>query len=154
MAYDKDPQEPGFYWGAFAGTRKAFEFVPHDMFVSTTEDPLGNRFNLEQFRQNFEQLQEDKKANILGIQGQLWGETLHQDGRMEYLFFPKLLGLAERAWAIPPLWPTLENAAQRNEAQDEAWNSFANALGQRELMRLNYLHGGSQLSHPAPWRPH
>src|SRR2546429_6058185 len=37
------------------------------------------------------------RAHIVGIQGNLWSETLGGDGRLEYMMLPKLLALAERA---------------------------------------------------------
>ncbi len=48
--------------------------------------------------------------NIVGIQGNLWSETLGADGRLEDMLLPKLFGLAERAWAPEPDW-SLERAA-------------------------------------------
>ncbi len=37
-------------------------------------------------------------ANVLGVQGQLWSETVRNPENLEMLIFPKILGLAERGW--------------------------------------------------------
>lgn len=63
-------------------------------------------------------------AGITGLQGQLWGENVCSRERLDYLALPRMLGLAERAWA------------QDGTAD---WNEFANRLGQRELPRLDRL---------------
>lgn len=35
---------------------------------------------------------------IKGMQAQLWSETIRGDDQVEYMFFPRLMALAERAW--------------------------------------------------------
>lgn len=37
-------------------------------------------------------------ANVLGVQGQVWSETIRNSDHLEEMLFPKILGLAERAW--------------------------------------------------------
>ena len=41
-AYDKDPDEPGFYWAGFADTRTPYELVPFDLFKTALTDLMGN----------------------------------------------------------------------------------------------------------------
>jgi len=148
LAYNKDPEEPGFYWGGFIDTRKAFEILPYDVLKSTTHDPLGNAFNPEEDYKDMAPLKAPQ--NIRGIQGALWSETVKGPSMMEYYLLPKLMGLAERAWSPRPDWGTIENPEQRAAALDVAWNEFANALGQRELKRLDYLFGGFDFRVPLP----
>lgn len=38
------------------------------------------------------------RANVLGVQGQVWSETIRNSDHLEEMLFPKILGLAERAW--------------------------------------------------------
>jgi hexosaminidase len=61
---------------------------------------------------------------------------------LEYYYLPKMLGLAERAWYGQADWGNIAVREERNEALDQAWNLFANALGKRELPRLDRLYGG------------
>ena len=44
------------------------------------------------------------RPNILGVQGQLWAETLRCFDHVTYYIFPKALGLFERGWNAEPVW--------------------------------------------------
>ncbi|RMF27067.1 MAG: beta-N-acetylhexosaminidase [Bacteroidetes bacterium] len=149
LAYDKHPAEPGYYWGGFVDTRKAFSFLPFDVLNATREDPFGNPIP-QALRRKMTPLNPANAERIIGIQGQLWSETVKGPQMMEYYYLPKLLGLAERAWAAPPAWASLADAEQRTRAFQEAWNRFANALGQRELPRLEHFAGGFNFRLPPP----
>ena len=61
---------------------------------------------------------------------------------MEYMLLPKLLGLAERAWAKDPDWATETDTTKSKLLYHEAWNQFVNVLGKRELPRLDNYHNG------------
>lgn len=148
LAYDKDPEEPGFYWGGFIDTRKAYEILPYDVLKSTTHDPLGNPFDLDEDYKDMAPLKAPQ--NIRGIQGELWSETVKGASMLEYYLLPKLMGLAERAWSPRPDWGNIEDHEQRAAALDQAWNEFANVLGQKELKRLDYLFGGFDFRLPLP----
>ena len=150
LAYNKDPQEPGYYWAGFVDTKKAYEFVPFDLYKSAKEDRMGNPIDVDGAFRNHARLNSTSQGNILGIQGQLWGENAKGQDWMEYLAFPKLLGLAERAWAQQPVWATIEDKAEREVQFGIAWSAFANSLGQRELPRLDYLYGGVNYRIPLP----
>ncbi len=149
LAYDKDPNEPGLYWGGYVNTRMAWEFQPLDLFRSMDTDPLGNPFTPEDFA-GMERLRPEAAGNILGLQGQLWSETIKGQDMLEYYYLPKMPGLAERAWAPQPDWATLTDPVRWRAARANAWNEFANRLGQRELPRLDYLNGGYAYRLPPP----
>jgi hexosaminidase len=141
LAYEKSPEEPGFYWGAFVDTKKAYEFNPYNIFNDAKEDRYGIPLKLEKLSKKV-RLTEKGKENILGIQAQLWSETIKGQQQLEYMAFPKILALAERAWAKEPLWSSISNDSERNKRMYEDWNVFANTVGQRELPRLDYFAGG------------
>ncbi len=149
MAYEKDPREPGQAWAGYVDTRKLFEFTPLDIYQSGRSDFMGRPIDPASLR-NATRLTAEGRRNVLGIQGQLWAEVLHTPQRMEYMAFPKLLGLAERAWAAQPDWARLAEGRERERALALAWNRFANTLGQRELWRLDYLYGGVEYRLPPP----
>lgn len=142
LAYDKHPEESGQYWGGFIDTRKAYEFSPYDVFHSTTHDPMGNRFDFEEDYKDMERLLPENQKNIIGIQAQLWSETIKGQEMLEYYLFPKMIGLAERAWAGQPEWVRILDDSLHTAALDSMWNVFANTLGQRELPRLESIFGG------------
>jgi hexosaminidase len=147
LAYDKDPREPGFYWGGFVDTRKAFELTPFDVFQSTYQDAFGNPYDTGAM--GMQRLRPGSYENILGIQGQLWSETIRGREMLEYYLLPKMLGLAERAWAARPRWAAQAGPARR-DGLGRAWNLFANSLGQRELARLDHIDGGFNYRIPPP----
>jgi hexosaminidase len=138
FAYSKDPQEPGFYWSGLVNTRKPFELVPLDVLKTGTVDIMGNPLDLGLY-DNYVALAPEAKNNVLGIQGQLWSETVKGSEMLEYYLFPKMIGLSERAWAPDPEWANLPKRSERLAALEVAWNSFANILAQRELVRLDHM---------------
>ena len=150
LAYDKDPEEKGLYWGGLVNTKKAFEFIPFDMFKSTKVDPLDIPFDEETDFKGMERLKTSAIKNIIGVQGELWSEALREPGMIEYALLPKMFGLAERAWAKPSAWESTTDFEARNTAIDEEWNDFANTLGQKELKRLDQLFGTYNYRIPLP----
>jgi len=149
LAYDKDPQVEGLYWAGFIDTKKAYEFVPFNLFQTAQMDRFGAKLSPLELAKGKVALTEKGKQNILGIQGQLWSETLYNEKRLEESTFPKLLGLAERAWATQPEWAT-STPNQTFELLDQDWNQFANVVGQQIMPRLTILFGGSQYHIPTP----
>ena len=149
LAYSKDPAEPGYYWGGFIDTRKPFEFIPLDLAKSTPVDLYGRPVDPSFFKSK-ESLTDTGRANILGMQGLLWSESARSVELLEYLLYPKLLGLAERAWAVQPEWAVEEDVKTREKGLAVDWNRFANALGQREFPRLDVLFGGLGYRVPPP----
>lgn len=137
MSYYKSFDEPGYYWGAYTDVDKPFSFIPYDYFKNSKEDRLGNALDRSIFNGK-ERLTDYGKQNIVGMQGLLWSETVNSPERMEYMMLPKLIGMAERAWAQPPAWAKDND----DKAYEKAWSIFANQLGKRELPRLDYLAGG------------
>jgi hexosaminidase len=58
------------------------------------------------------------EANIQGIQGHLWCETILKDSEMESMLCPRILGLSESAWTSDP------NRRKGSELSDLAKTSF------------------------------
>ncbi len=141
LAYDKDPSDPGYYWGGFVDTKKAWQFVPLNVYNEELTTRDGTPVNLEDYA-NAVRLTKEGEGNILGIQGQLWSETVKGNGMLEYYLFPKMLGMVERAWAQDPSWTSIADPVNRFEEQDLDWNQFAARIGNFELPRLTYLNGG------------
>ncbi len=73
LCYSRHPYERGLTW---AGTT--------DEFSSLSGYPA--------------KLCTVKGAKVLGVQGQIWSETIRDAANLEELLFPKILGLAERGW--------------------------------------------------------
>lgn len=149
MAYMKAFDEPGFYWGGFVDIDKPFYFIPEDYYKNAKVDELGNPLNPEIFKGK-DKLTSYGAANITGIQGLLWSETVKNTARMEYMILPKLLGLAERAWAKNPEWAVEKDSKRSEELYQQAWSAFVNVVGKRELVKLDHYNGGYQYRIPTP----
>jgi hexosaminidase len=126
LAYNKDPDEPGYYWANFVDEQKTFTYQPFNVYANATHDRWGNPFTPDP---NWEQLTEEGKQNILGMEAQLWGENGKSPKLREYQAFPKLLGVAERAWN--------RNTPTPGE-MPAAWDVFVNTLGQVTFPLLSY----------------
>jgi hexosaminidase len=136
LAWNRNPEEPGLDWGGFVDLRKPFQFIPFDYYRNVTLDTRGNPLDRAIFIGK-ERLTDYGRDHIVGIQGNLWSETLGADGRLEYQMLPKLLALAERAWAPDPDWAREPDPARSAVLYREAWSRFVNVLGKRELPRLD-----------------
>ncbi len=150
LAYNKDPREPGLYWGGFVNTKDAFSFLPEDIFLSTITDNMGNTLDPEKDFKGLEQITPEGLKNIVGIQAQLWSETVRGETMFEYYILPKLMGFAQRAWQGQPKWGYERDSTKRNASIDADWNRIANTLSQKDFPKLEKLNGGYHYRIPSP----
>ena len=158
LAYSKDPKEPGLYWAGFVDTRDAWTFAPFDMFKTTNKNALGQNLDLETGNMTagakskiiVEHLKAEARKNILGIEAQIWSETIKGGEMLEYYMLPKLIGFAESAWASERKWETINGKVEREARIQQEWNGFANTMAKKELPRLSYLNGGYNYRIPPP----
>ncbi|TVP51877.1 MAG: N-acetyl-beta-hexosaminidase [Mongoliibacter sp.] len=150
LAYDLHPDEPGHLWSGHVNLQTSWQMVPLNHFISNDTDMYGRPIDIDGLLRNKVRLSNEGKKNIKGISGQLWTETVKGQDMMEYYLLPKMLGLVERAWAGDPDWSTISDHESRRVAREEDWNKFANAVGQRELPRLDFLFGGFNTRLPKP----
>jgi hexosaminidase len=126
LAYNKDPDEPGYYWANFVDEEKTFTYQPFDVYANATHDRWGAPFTPDP---GWERLTAAGRNNILGIEAQLWGENGKAPEIREYQAFPKLLGVAERAW----------NRRTPSPAEmPAAWDVFVNTVGQVTFPLLSW----------------
>lgn len=135
LAWNPNPEERGLDWGGFVDLRKPFQFVPFDYYRNVRLDRRGLPLDPAVFVGK-DRLTEYGQANVVGIQGNLWSETLGGEGRLERQLLPKLLGLAERAWAQDPAWASERDPVKAEALYREAWSEFVNVVAKRELPRL------------------
>jgi len=150
LAYNTDPREPGLYWGGFQDAKDPFVLIPYDVFKSTFYDNYGRITEKYDSYPKMERLKPENRKNILGLQAQLWTETVKGQDMMEYYILPKLFAFAEKAWSEAPSWETDNNIKSRISKIETAWNEFANRIGKYELPRLDYLFGGFNYRIPPP----
>lgn len=126
LAYNKDPDEPGYYWAAYVDEKSTFTYQPFDVYANATEDRWGNAITPDP---SWTRLTPEGRKNILGLEVQLWGENGKTPEIREYQAFPKLLGAAERAWNRDTPAPG---------EMDAAWKVFSNTLGQKTFPLLSF----------------
>lgn len=148
MSYGNDPKEPGLYWAGFVDTRDNWLFAPFNMFTTTEETSMGKPMK-EEFVGK-EKLRPDARKNVLGVEAQLWSETIKGRGMMEYSILPKLMGFAESAWAPERAWETAEDPVSRKKMTQAGWNIFANTIARKDIPRMKYLNGGYNYRLPMP----
>ncbi|HEX6226120.1 MAG TPA: family 20 glycosylhydrolase [Chryseolinea sp.] len=158
LAYNKDPKEPGLYWAGFVDTRDAWTFAPFDMFKTTNKNALGQNLDLETGSMStgekskiiVEHLKPAARKNILGVEAQIWSETIKGRDMVEYYMLPKLVGFAESAWSGERKWENINSKTEREARIQQEWSGFANTLGRLELPRLSYINGGYNYRVPPP----
>lgn len=140
-----DPKERGYDWPSRAtDTRKVFDFMPENLpaHAELWTDLHGKA----QASKDDHPL--EPGVRFSGLQGQLWSETIRSDAQVDYMLYPRMLALAERAWhganwetpytpgkAYDPKTGAFTPQMRARRAAD--WAAFANLLGRRELARLD-----------------
>jgi hexosaminidase len=127
MAYNPNPEEPGVNWNDYVELDKVYDFIPFDMLKNAPDAVRLGRDGLTDYGQ----------ARVRGLEATLFTETVREPGRIDYLVMPRLLAVAERAWAPDPAWATDPDPGKAAALHRRAWSGFVNALGQRVLPRLD-----------------
>jgi hexosaminidase len=121
MAANPNPEEPGVNWGAYVELDTVYDFKP----LGGTNAGLTDA----------------GRRRIRGLEATLFAETIRDTSRLDYLMMPRLLAVAERAWAADPAWAQEPDAARAVVLHRAAWSGFVNVLGQRVLPRLDLERG-------------
>ena len=104
FAYNDSKLERGHSWGGFVDERRAFSFLPYDHYRSVRWGDSVLPIEFFRLGEGKSILLPEGRPYILGVQGQLWAETLRCFDHVTYYFFPKACGLFERGWNAEPLW--------------------------------------------------
>ncbi|HZC52220.1 MAG TPA: family 20 glycosylhydrolase, partial [Mycobacterium sp.] len=81
LAYNKDPNEPGYYWANYVDEKSTFTYQPFDVYANATEDRWGNPIKPDS---GWEKLTAEGRKNILGMEASLWAENGKSEGLREY----------------------------------------------------------------------
>ncbi|MGL5261862.1 MAG: chitobiase/beta-hexosaminidase C-terminal domain-containing protein, partial [Bacteroides sp.] len=117
------------------------------IYKSLRLDFQDNPIDLEKVSKDKLQLKEEAKDHILGMQVQLFSETIRDFDAVEYFVFPKMLGLVERAWNAHPAWEHL-TGAEEQKVYNEDLSLFYAKLSDLELPYLESLGVNFRLPHP------
>lgn len=134
-----DPEERGYYWATrYTDTRKVFGFAPENL-------PQNAETSVNREGASWTAAGNSANQGFVGMQGQLWSETIRTPEQFEYMVYPRLLALAERAWSIGSweldyvpgrTFSASTNLVDKN-ARTADYASFAAALGHKELKKLD-----------------
>jgi len=127
MTHNRNPAEPGATWSGMTDIDNAYDYVPFEHAKRSSIPPLAGQ----------QPLSDEGKRHIVGLEAALWTETVRDASLMDYLLMPRLLSVAERAWAADPAWATETDASKAEALHHTAWSNFVNVLGQRVLPALD-----------------
>ncbi|AJA09457.1 glycosyl hydrolase 20, domain 2 family protein [Sphingopyxis fribergensis] len=130
MPYAPHPDEGGYNWASRGvDPYQVFGFMPANL--------PANAATIRNIQAEGTAI-EDKPIlqpghRVAGLQAQLWSETIRTDAQADYMLFPRLLALAERAWSPAPWTPAYQAGAsyiwgdQRVDAAKlkAGWRDFA-----------------------------
>lgn len=97
MSYSPHPEDQGLTWGGYVDEFDALHGYADRMCPVALDSVPGK---------------------LLGVQGQIWAETIRNPQQLYFMMLPKMLGLAERGWNTNPTWT------------DERFNAI---IGEKEL---------------------
>lgn len=108
MPYAPNPEEGGYNWASRG-------VDPYQVFGFMPDNLPANAATIRNIQAEGKAI-EDKPAlqpghRVAGLQAQLWSETIRTDAQVDYMLFPRLLALAERAWAPAPWTPAYQAGA-------------------------------------------
>jgi hexosaminidase len=152
LSYNSDPTEPGLVWAGYQDAIDPYVMTPFDVFKSINfdkysrltekEEIFGRKSQKIDANMPRQHLKTEAQKNIVGIQGQLWSETIKGSKMLEYFLAPKLFAFAEKAWANAPTWESESAISTRVNSIWAGWAEIANQIGQREFPRLDFLFDG------------
>jgi len=148
MTDDKDIENYGLNWSGYVDYYDAWAIDPLNVFSNLTlieKHGLTSSYIAERVR-----LDPEKRANFLGIQGQLWTETAFNEDILDELLMPNLIVFSERAWASSPEWHQEADAVMQKEWSLSDWNIFSNTLGQRLLPLISHWYPTLNYHLPKP----
>ena len=134
MGYSWHQNEQGLHWGGKVDEFDAWSALPANIYATARTAVDGTPIDIATASDGKVKL--EKPENIIGIQAQLWGETLRSFDEVQYLMLPKMMGVSERAWNSIPEWS--KNLTDLN-AYGEARHQYNLKIGTRELPLLNKM---------------
>ena len=146
MTDDLDPENYGLSWSGYVNYKDAWLTEPLNVYSKTYLESDFKKYK------NPKSVTLDKKmeSNFLGIQGQLWTETVRNEEIFDELMYPNLIVLAEKAWSQQDQWTKNLSSQNIDEIMSKEWSYFVNTLGHRTLNHLTLLFDGVDFDLPKP----
>lgn len=131
FAYNPGKAERGHNWGGYVDERRSFCILPYNIYRSVRWDDNGEIRDISNAEEGKAALRARAVPNIIGIQGQLWAETLRNFDHVTYYIFPKAAGLFERGWNARPEWEG--TTVSDDPAFTSAFNKFYSIIVDNEM---------------------
>lgn len=127
MAYGWHQYEKGLHWGGAVDEYATWYAQPYNIYHSARMQYDGTPTDMANAAVGKVPLR--KVENIIGVQGQLWAETIRNFEQVQMYCLPKMLGLSERGWnAIPEF---VKNGAEQDF--DGCMRAYNLKIGRSEL---------------------
>ena len=130
FAYNSGKAEPGHSWGGLIDERRTFSLLPFDIYKSVRWNDNSEMVDIQTVSDGKTALLPEAASRIIGVQGQLWSETIQDFDNLTYYLFPKALGLFERGWNAHPAWE--ESAASEDSLFVSDFNRFYSIVVDKE----------------------
>ena len=137
MAYNYGRTERGHQWGGFIDERRSFSFLPFDLYKSVRWDDYGKIADISNASTGKTTVKPGYEKNILGVQAQLWTETIRNFDHVTYYIFPKVVGIFERGWNAYPDWK--DTTVSDDPAFVSAFDRYYTIIAERESKYLDSL---------------
>ncbi|MDP4527526.1 family 20 glycosylhydrolase [Alkalimonas delamerensis] len=145
---DVHPEERGYYWAArYTDTEKVFFYRPDHLYSNAEYTRDGTPITDLEALLGRALPELEKPDNMLGIQGQVWTETIRTAEQLEPMIYPRLIALAERAWHRAEWEPNKQSAPARL-----SWQQFLQRLTSVEFPRLAQTGAGHYMPPPGAIR--
>lgn len=143
LIYSRHHDEPGLNWGGVTDEFISWSAQPYNIYCSARMDFRDNPVDLTKAAEGKPALKD--KSKIVGVQGQLWSETIRNFDMVSSYTFPRLLGMAERGWNAEPVWGYDYNDLTRYNAEKAKYNL---KLTKYELPRIKRCGIGFHVAQP------
>jgi len=148
MVDDRDFDNVGLSWSGYADYK--------DMWTVDVLDVFNDSYGVEknniskEYINSSEKLNRESEDNIIGIQSQIWSETIVSEDILDYMFMPNILVFSQKAWSEDSSWTKIPDKELRKTTLNNEWNKFRNNIGQRVLPMVDNVFGGLSYDLPKP----
>ena len=148
MVDDKDLDNVGLSWSGYADYKDMWTVDVFDIFNDSYGDKKNNIS--KDYIESSEKIKYSNRDNIIGIQSQIWSETIRNEDILDYMFMPNIIVFSQKAWSKDPKWMSIQDQSEREITLNDEWNSFTNTIGQRVLPMVDNIYGGLSYDLPKP----
>ena len=148
MVDDKDFDNIGLSWSGYADYKDMWTVDVFDIF----NDSYGVKKNniSTDYINKSEKINPNNRDNIIGVQSQIWSETIVNEDILDYMFMPNIIVFSQKAWSQDDSWMNISEKELKDQTLEMEWNKFTNNIGQRVLPMVDNIFGGLSYDLPKP----